>query len=68
MYRGLRPAGAYPHAERPRATICTSQGRQTMSERITSFIGFDMHIDSIAVGVATRGRAEPHFVGSVAPQ
>lgn len=39
-----------------------------MSERITSFVGFDMHIDSIAVGVAPRGRAEPHFVGSVAPQ
>jgi transposase len=39
-----------------------------MSERITSFVGFDMHIDSIAVGVAPRGRAEPHFIGSVAPQ
>lgn len=39
-----------------------------MSERITSFIGLDMHIDSVAIGIAPRGRQEPHFVGTVPPQ
>jgi transposase len=37
-------------------------------ERITSFVGLDVHIDSIAMGVAASGREEPHFVGTVAPQ
>ena len=39
-----------------------------MKEPITSFVGLDVHIDSIAVGVAPLGRQEPHFVGTVAPQ
>lgn len=39
-----------------------------MNKPITSFVGLDVHIDSIAMGVAPRGRAEPHFVGTVAPQ
>lgn len=39
-----------------------------MNERITSFVALDMHIDSIAVGVAPIGREEPHFLGTVAPQ
>ena len=39
-----------------------------MSKAITSFVGLDVHIDSIAVGVAPAGRTEPHFVGTVAPQ
>lgn len=39
-----------------------------MSERITSFVGLDIHIDSVAIGVAPRGRQEPHFVGTVPPQ
>jgi transposase len=37
-------------------------------ERITSFVGLDVHIDSIAMGVAASGREEPHFAGTVAPQ
>jgi len=39
-----------------------------MRERITSFVGLDVHIDSIAMGVAPSGRSEPYFVGTVAPQ
>jgi transposase len=39
-----------------------------MSKIITSFVGLDVHMDSIAVGVAPTGRQEPHFVGTVAPQ
>lgn len=39
-----------------------------MKEPITSFVGLDVHVDSIAVGVAPPGRQEPHFVGTVAPQ
>lgn len=39
-----------------------------MSKAITSFVGLDVHYDSIAVGVAATGRAPPHFVGTVAPQ
>lgn len=49
------------------ATVCTSQRRQTVSKPITSFVGLDVHIDSIAMGVAAAmGREEPHFVGTVA--
>jgi transposase len=39
-----------------------------MSKIITSFVGLDVHMDSIAVGVAPAGRQEPHFVGTLAPQ
>lgn len=39
-----------------------------MSKPITSFIGLDVHKDSIAVAVAPAGREEPHFIGTVAPQ
>lgn len=39
-----------------------------MKEPITSFVGLDVHVGSIAVGVAPPGRQEPHFVGTVAPQ
>jgi transposase len=39
-----------------------------MQKRITSFVGLDVHQDSIAVAVAPMGREEPHFVGTVAPQ
>jgi transposase len=39
-----------------------------MSKAITSFVGLDMHIDSTVIGVAPRGRQEPHFVGTVSPQ
>jgi transposase len=39
-----------------------------MNKPITSFVGLDTHIDSIAIGVAPRGRQEPHFLGTVPPQ
>jgi transposase len=39
-----------------------------MSKPITSFVGLDVHYDSIAMAVAPTGREEPHFVGTVAPQ
>ena len=39
-----------------------------MSKTITSFVGLDAHVDSIAIGVAPRGRQEPHSVGTVSPQ
>ena len=38
-----------------------------MSEGITSFVGLDVHQDSIAVGLAPEGREEPRFIGTVAP-
>jgi len=38
-----------------------------VSKAITSFVGLDVHYDSIAVGVAPTGREPPHFVGTVAP-
>jgi transposase len=39
-----------------------------MDEIITSFVGLDVHKDSIAIGVAPIGREPPHFVGTVVPQ
>ena len=39
-----------------------------MNKTITSFVGLDTHVDSIAIGVAPRGRQEPRFVGTVPPQ
>jgi hypothetical protein len=39
-----------------------------MRKPITSFVGLDTHIDSIAIGVAPRGRQQPHFLGTVPPQ
>ena len=39
-----------------------------MNKAITSFVGLDVHHDSIAVAVAAMGREEPHFVGTVVPQ
>jgi transposase len=39
-----------------------------MNKPITSFVGLDVHYDSIAVAVAPTGREEPHFVGTVVPQ
>jgi transposase len=35
---------------------------------ISSFVGLDVHKDTIAMAVAKAGREEPRFVGTVAPQ
>ena len=39
-----------------------------MSKPITSFVGLDVHQNTVAVAVAFAGREEPRFVGTVAPQ
>ena len=39
-----------------------------MKETITSFVGLDVHKDSIAVAVAEAGRQAPQFIGTVTPQ
>jgi transposase len=38
-----------------------------MSEVITTFVGLDVHKDSIAVAVAAEGRAAPRFIGTCGP-
>lgn len=38
-----------------------------MSDDITTYIGLDVHKDSIAIGVAESGRAAPHFLGTTGP-
>jgi hypothetical protein len=44
---------AEPHAEAPEEGDCLqSQRRQTMNDFITSFVGLDVHKDSIAMGIA----------------
>jgi transposase len=39
-----------------------------MKETITSFVGLDVHKDSIAIAVAQAGRQAPRFIGTVAPE
>jgi transposase len=39
-----------------------------MKETITSFVGLDVHKDSIAVAVAQAGRQAPRFIGTVVPR
>ena len=39
-----------------------------MKESITSFVGLDVHKDSIAVAVAEAGRQAPRFIGTVVPR
>jgi transposase len=46
-------------------TAGTYQGRQTMGERITSFVGLDVHKNTVAVGVADAGRDSPRFLGTL---
>lgn len=38
-----------------------------MKETITSYVGLDIHKDSIAIAIAEAGRAAPHFVGTINP-
>jgi transposase len=38
-----------------------------MKETITSFVGLDIHKDSIAIAVAEAGRSAPRFVGTTVP-
>ena len=39
-----------------------------MKETITSFVGLDVHKDSIAIAVAEAGRQAPRFIGTVVPR
>ena len=39
-----------------------------MQYDITMFVGLDVHKDSVAIGVAEQGRAEPRFVGTCGPE
>jgi transposase len=39
-----------------------------MNETITSFVGLDVHKDSVAIAVAEAGRTAARFVGTVPPQ
>src|SRR5688500_296290 len=38
-----------------------------MNEPITSYIGLDIHKDSIAIAVAEAGRSPPRFIGTTPP-
>jgi len=38
-----------------------------MKETITSYVGLDIHKDSIAIAIAAAGRTAPHFVGTINP-
>ena len=39
-----------------------------MKETITSYVGLDIHKDSIAIAVAEAGRSAPRFVGTTPPE
>ena len=38
-----------------------------MNEPITSYVGLDIHKDTVAIAVANAGRAAPRFVGTINP-
>ena len=38
-----------------------------MKEAITSYVGLDIHKDSIAIAVAEAGRSAPRFIGTTVP-
>jgi len=39
-----------------------------MKETITSFVGLDIHKNSIAIAIAEAGRAAPRFIGTINPR
>lgn len=53
--------------QRPVRVQTANSGRQTVKEPITSFVGLDIHKDSIAIAIADAGRAAPRFVGTINP-
>lgn len=38
-----------------------------MNETITSYVGLDIHKDSVAIAIADAGRAAPRFIGTINP-
>lgn len=38
-----------------------------MKETITSYVGLDIHKDSVAIAIADAGRAAPRFIGTINP-
>ena len=63
---GCAIARAEPHVERRKGDIYNEHRRQTMDERITSFVGPDAHAESSAIGVADAGQmTAPRFFGTV---
>src|SRR6516225_841679 len=45
----------------------SAKRRQTMQEGNTTFVGLDVHKDSIAIAAAQSDREAPRFVGTVGP-
>jgi transposase len=69
--RGLRAEACRATCRNAKDRVLTAgtyQGRQTMNEGVTSFVGLDVHKDTTAIGVAEAGRDEPRFLGTVGPQ
>jgi transposase len=53
--------------QRPvRVQTANFSGRQTVQETITSYVGLDIHKDSVAIAIA-EGRAAPRFIGTISP-
>jgi hypothetical protein len=55
-YRGLRTGVRRATCRAPEGDSLQRQRRQTLSEAIISFVGLDVHHDSIAGGSAPEGR------------
>ena len=53
--------------QRPVRVQSANSGRQTVKEAITSYVGLDIHKDSVAIAIADACRAAPRFVGTIKP-
>src|SRR5688572_19160099 len=53
--------------QRPMRVQTANSGRQTVKEAITSYVGLDIHKDSVAIAIADAGRATPRFIGTISP-